>query len=376
MDYHDRPMRVIHLESGRHLYGGAQQVCDLMAGLAGEGIDNVLVCPPDSAIAIKARSMRRIAKVVEMPMGGELDFSLPGRLRKLLTTRKPSLLHVHSRRGVDRFGGWNARWAGVPAILTRRVDSAEFKPLAHIKYRPYAAIIAISRAVEAQLTDSVGLAPDRVHYVASGIDTNRYRPTQTRGRLAEVFGLSAETVKIGVVAQLISRKGHEQLFRILPELIASHPAVDVLCFGQGPLKRELEDLIRDLALTARVRLVGFRDDMVQFLPELDCLVHPAQREGLGVAVLEALSCRVPVVVTTVGGLVDVVEHEVNGLLVKPDDDRALLAALRRMVAEPELRRRLGEAGRRRVEEAFSVDAMTRGNLSVYGKVMKGNDDRE
>ncbi len=103
---------------------------------------------------------------------------------------------------------------------------------------------------------------------------------------------------------------------------------------------------------------------------------PAQREGLGVAVLEALSCRVPVVVTAVGGLVDVVEHGVNGLLVKPDDDRALLAALRRMVAEPELRRRLGEAGRRRVEEAFSVDAMTRGNLSVYGKVMKGNDDRE
>jgi glycosyltransferase involved in cell wall biosynthesis len=275
---------------------------------------------------------------------------------------------------VDRFGGWNARWAGVPAILTRRVDSTELKALAHFKYKPYAAIIAISRAIEAQLKDHVGLSPERVHYVASGVDTDRYRPTETRGRLAEVFGLSADTVKIGVVAQLISRKGHEQLFSVLPELIAEHPKVDVLCFGQGPLRRELEDQIRSLALTAHVRLVGFRDDLIELLPELDCLVHPARREGLGVAVLEALSCRVPVVITAVGGLVDIVEHDVNGLLVAPDDDRALLAALRRIVQQPALRKRLGAAGRRRVEEAFSVDTMTRGNLAVYEQVMKGDDD--
>lgn len=367
-------MRVIHLESGRHLYGGAQQVCDLMAGLAGQGIDNVLVCPRDSAIAYQVRGMGKVAQVIEIPMGGELDFSLPARLRTLLASRRPNLLHVHSRRGVDRFGGWNARWAGVPAILTRRVDSTEFKALAHLKYKPYAAIIAISREIEAQLKDNVGLSPERVHYVASGVDTDRYRPTETRGRLAEVFGLSADTVKIGVVAQLISRKGHEQLFSVLPELIAEHPKVEVLCFGQGPLRRELEDQIRSLALTAHVRLVGFRDDLIELLPELDCLVHPARREGLGVAVLEALSCRVPVVITAVGGLVDIVEHDVNGLLVAPDDDRALLAALRRIVQQPALRKRLGAAGRRRVEEAFSVDTMTRGNLAVYEQVMKGDDD--
>ncbi|MEE8238174.1 MAG: glycosyltransferase, partial [Gammaproteobacteria bacterium] len=182
------------------------------------------------------------------------------------------------------------------------------------------------------------------------------------------------TVKIGVVAQLISRKGHEQLFSVLPELIAAHPNVEVLCFGQGPLQRELQDQIRNLALTDHVRLVGFRDDLTELLPELDCLVHPAQREGLGVAVLEAMSCGVPVVITAVGGLVDIVEHDVNGLLVAPDDDRALSAALRRIVQQRALRRRLGAAGRQRIEEAFSVDAMTKGNLAVYRQVLKGDDD--
>ncbi len=120
------------------------------------------------------------------------------------------------------------------------------------------------------------------------------------------------------------------------------------------------------------RLAGFRDDLASLLPELDCVVHPAEREGLGVAVLEALSCRVPVVASAVGGLVDIIEHESTGLLVEPDDDRALLAALLRMLHEPGLRQRLGEAGRRRVETAFSVASMTSGNLSVYREIMKRN----
>ena len=365
-------MRVVHLESGRHLYGGAQQVRDLMVGLADDGIDNVLICPRYSAIANEVGNLGQVAEVIEIPMRGDLDISLPGRLRALLASRRPNLVHVHSRRGVDSFGGWNARWAGVPAILTRRVDSAELKPLALLKYQPYAAIIAISRAIEAQLTDNVGLAQRRVYYVASGVDTDRYRPAQNRGRLSEIFGLSAGAIKIGVIGQLISRKGHGRLFSALPELIAEHPEVQVLCFGQGPLQRELEQQIRDLALADHVRLAGFRNDLALLLPELDCLVHPAEREGLGVAVLEALSCRVPVVVSAVGGLVDIVEHEMTGLLVDLDDGPALLAAARRMVREPGLRRRLGEAGRRRVKEAFSVDAMTRGNLSVYRDVMKRN----
>lgn len=368
-------MRVVHLESGRHLYGGAQQVCGLITGLAAEGIENVLICPRDSAIANTVGRMDRAAEVIEIPMRGDLDIALPGRLRSLLESRQPNIVHVHSRRGADHFGGWNARWAGVPAVLTRRVESAEFKALALLKYQPYAAIIAISRAIEAQLKDNVGLAQNRVHYVPSGVDTDRYRPIEARGRLAELYGLPAGAFTLGVVGQLILRKGHARLFDALPELIAAHPEVQVLCFGQGPLQQELEQQIQKLALTAHVRLAGFRNDLAWLLPELDCIVHPAEREGLGVAVLEALSCRVPVVASAVGGLVDIIEHESTGLLVDLGDDEGLLAALRRMVQDPGLRQRLGEAGRRRVETAFSVGSMTTGNLSIYREVMKRNHGR-
>lgn len=368
-------MRVVHLESGRHLYGGAQQVCYLLSGLAAEGIDNVLVCPRDSAIANTVGGYRDIAEVIAIPMRGDLDVALPGRLKSLLESRRPDLVHVHSRRGADRFGGWNARWAGVPAVLTRRVESVEFKPLAYIKYQPYAAIVAISRAIEAQLRENVGLPEHRIHYVASGIATDRFQPATERGQLTELFDLPEQAFKIGIVAQLIERKGHARLFEALPELIGVHPEVRLLCFGQGSLERELRQRVEELGLSANVHFAGFRTDLEALLPDLDCLVHPADREGLGVAVLEALSCALPVVASRVGGLVDVVEHDSTGLLFDLDEPATLLRALRRIVEDEALRARLGSAGRQRVEAEFSAEQMTQGNLSVYHSVLRRNHGR-
>ncbi|MFL2553698.1 MAG: glycosyltransferase family 4 protein [Candidatus Rariloculaceae bacterium] len=362
-------MRIVHLESGRHLYGGAQQVCYLLAGLAAEGIDNVLVCPRDSAIANTVSGYGGV-EVIQIPIGGDLDFALSGRLRRLFEAHQPSLVHVHSRRGVDLFGGWNARWTGVPAILTRRVESAEYKLLAYIKYWPYAAIIAISRAIKEQLKEKVGGLEDRIYHVASGIEADRYRPAPPSGHLTKLFNLPGDTFKIGIVAQLIERKGHARLFEVLPELIKAHPAVRVLCFGQGPLEGKLRQQIDDLGLAEKVRFAGFRDDLATLLPDLDCLVHVPDREGLGVAVLEALSCGLPVLTSAVGGLVDMIEHESTGLLVNLNEDGALLEALRRIVQDGTLRARLGSAARKQVEAEFSADRMIRGNLSVYRTVLE------
>ncbi|HEY5622189.1 MAG TPA: glycosyltransferase [Gammaproteobacteria bacterium] len=365
-------MRVVHIESGLHLYGGAQQVLYLLGGLAAEGIDNVLICPRGSAIADAAGGINGTAEVIDIPMRGDLDIALPGRLRALIESRRPDLVHVHSRRGADKFGGWNARWAGVPAVLTRRVDSAEFRALALLKYQPYAAIIAISRAIETELRDNMGLSERRIHYVASGVDTEQFAPRGNQGNLGELAGLPADALTIGIVAQLIPRKGHERLFRILPRLLENHPRLQVVCFGQGPLRDELDSLRRDLGIEERVHFAGFRADMNRLLPEIDILAHPAEREGLGVAVLEALSCEVAVVASALGGLTDVIEHDVTGLAVAADDDSGWEEALDRMLADTELRRRLGRAGRQRVEAEFSVERMTRGNLLVYREVLRNS----
>ena len=103
-------MKVLHIESGRYLYGGAKQVLYIMEGLAQRGIDNLLACPPGAHIAEPARAC---AQVFELPMRGDLDIGLIGRLRHLIRTERPDLVHIHSRRGADVWGGIAARWAGV-----------------------------------------------------------------------------------------------------------------------------------------------------------------------------------------------------------------------------------------------------------------------
>ncbi|MFP4607880.1 MAG: glycosyltransferase, partial [Thiohalospira sp.] len=116
-------MRILHVETGRHLYGGAAQVLYLLEGLARSGCESHLACPADSAIVKAARDAG--IPVHDTGRGGDLAPAMALRLRRLLGRLRPDLVHVHSRRGADPWGGLAARWAGVPAVLSRRVDNPE-----------------------------------------------------------------------------------------------------------------------------------------------------------------------------------------------------------------------------------------------------------
>jgi glycosyltransferase involved in cell wall biosynthesis len=387
-------VKIVHIEAGRHLYGGAQQVAYLVDALAERGISNVVVCPRGAAIAGRVAAS---AEVVEAPFGGDLDFTLPARLRSVLAKVDPDLVHVHSRRGADLYAGLAAggHW---PAVLTRRVDSAEWAPWARFKYTRYARVVAISRAVERALL-AAGLPRERVQLVPSGVDAERYRPDPgARTRLLAAFSLPEDAFVAGVVAQLIPRKGHRELLDWIPSLAARHPRLVVLCFGRGPLAERIEREIAARGVERHVVLAGFRDDLPTLLPGLDALLHPATAEGLGVAVLEALACGVPVVASAVGGLVDVIEPGVHGLLVPcgahgvpaprgvegprgprgmqrpsvpPGERGAWIEALELLMTDPAARERFAAAGRRRVEEAFSAERMAEGTLAVYEAVLHG-----
>jgi glycosyltransferase involved in cell wall biosynthesis len=358
-------MRIVHIESGRHLYGGAAQVRDLLDGLAAAGVDSTLVCARGSELA---RAVRRAA-VVELPMGGDLDVRLIGRLRRTLARLDPDLVHVHSRRGAELYGGLACALERAPAVLTRRVDSYEPRCWARLKYRPYRAIVALSRAIESQLVAGAGLPAARVRRIPSAVDAERWRPDPSaRSRLRAAFDWPADALVVGVVAQLIARKGHARLLRVLPALVARHPVLRVACFGRGPLEAALRSELARLGLDRHVRLAGFRDDLDALLPGLDVLAHPAEREGLGVAVLEASSCGVPVLACAAGGIVDAIEHERTGLLVAVNDAEALGAALERLIGDPALRRQLGAAARARVERDFSVAGMIDRHVRLYADV--------
>ena len=358
-------MRVLHVEGGRHLYGGSIQVLHLVKGLAARGHDNLLACPKGCDLALAAAPY---ADVHGLAMRGDADASIAWRLRRLIRQTGPDLVHLHSRIGADTWGGVAARLARVPVIHTRRVDNPEPRWLVALKYRLHDRVIAISEGIGRVLL-SEGLPAQKLRVVRSAVDWERYARPCARPEVAARLGVPADALLVGVVAQLIHRKGHRVFIDALPPLAAAHPDLRVVFFGQGPMESELRKAIAAAGLAAVVTLAGFRDDLEEILPCLDLLVHPATMEGLGVSLLQAASAAVPIVASRAGGIPEAVREGENGVLVPPDDARALGAAVAALLADPERRRALGSGGRALMAREFSVDAMVDGNLKVYQELV-------
>lgn len=354
-------MRILHVEGGRHLYGGAFQVLHLVRGLTARGHENLLACPRGCTLAEAAQS---VAEVHGMPMHGDADLLMMVRLWRLIRRTRPDLVHLHSRIGADVMGGLAARLAGVTVIHTRRVDNPEPRWLVALKYRLHDRVIAISEGIGRVLL-AEGLPPAKLRVVRSAVDFERYTSDCDRGAMRQRLDVPVDALLIGVIAQLITRKGHRTLIEAAPKLIAAYPNLQIRFFGQGPVADELKHQIAKAGLSAHIQLAGFREDLAEILPCLDLVVHPALMEGLGVSLLQAASAGVPIVASRVGGIPEAVREGENGLLVPPGDVAALHNAIGALLADPQRRKVLGQAGRTRMAREFSIDAMVEGNLKVY-----------
>lgn len=357
----NRNLTVLHVEAGKHFYGGALQVVHIIEGLRRRGIDNVLACPLGSEIAGIAAPF---AEIVEMPMKGDADIGMILRLSGLMRRLDPDVVHLHSRRGADIWGGVAARLADLPCVLSRRVDNPEPPLLVALKYPLFDRVITISDGIREVLIDE-GVPTRKVNTVRSAIDASDWIEAVDRAAFLAEFGLPEDALTIGMVAQLIRRKGHRHLLDALPSVLGEFPSVHVLIFGQGPLESELRAEVMARGLEHRVHLVGFRRDLARWLGGLDVLAHPADMEGLGIALLQAAAAGVPIVASRAGGLPEAVKDGVTGLLTPPGDPSHVGWALRTLLGDKAMREKMGRAGRRRMELEFSIDAMVDGNLAVY-----------
>ena len=356
------PIRVAHIEMGSHLYGGAQQVLYLLEALSSSDVISTLICPIGSAIGEAARE-RNIA-VEEIAYRGDLDWTAVRKIKRLLRQRSTELVHVHSRRGADLWGGLSARQVGLPCVISRRVDHHDARWWAGLKYALCDHVIAISEGIRAVLLAD-GVSAEKVSCVRSAVDFERFQAASAPATLKARFGLPDESVVVGMAAQLIPRKGHDVLLEAVSALKDRWPHLRVLIMGKGPLGPSVVQQIQAMDLEAQVQCVGFLTDIENVLPHLDFVVHPARTEGLGVALLQAASAGVAVIASRAGGMPEAVLHERTGLLIPPGDAQALVAAMERLLVDPALAARYGAEGRRRMAAEFSIAAMAKGNLAVY-----------
>jgi glycosyltransferase involved in cell wall biosynthesis len=361
-------MRLLHIEAGRHLYGGARQVLHLMEGLSAIGHSNILVCPPGAEFV---REARRHADVIEVPMHGDLDMALFARLNRVIRETSPSLIHAHSRRGADLYPGLSGRYLGIPVVLSRRVDNPEPTWLARFRAGLFDRVIVISEAIR-DVQRSLGVPESKLICIRDAIDAKPFLMPINRIEWRVDNGVAQDSILLGMVAQFIPRKGHRVLLQSLESLFPRYPNLVVFLYGRGPLEEEIKTEVDRHAWGERVRFMGFVDPLSDHLGALDLLVHPASAEGLGVSLLQASAAGLPIVAFSAGGVPEAVISGATGILVNEGSSNGLTDAISTLLDDPPTRTRMGLAGRQRVLESFTVEQMVRAHVALYHSLLESS----
>jgi glycosyltransferase involved in cell wall biosynthesis len=358
----------LHVDTARTWRGGQKQVLLTVEGLRAIGHRTALVAQPHGELA---RRRAEGLDVVPITVRAELDLSAAWKLSRVLKRLAPDIVHAHDPHGVAiaalALSMSNLR--PPPALVAaRRVD---FHLKAHSfsrwKYRQVRCFIAASEAIRKMLLHD-GIPAERTVTVHEGVDVDHIAAAP-QVNVHEVFWLPHQAPIVGNVAALVAHKGQRHLVEAAGLVLREVPDARFVILGEGELREQLERQVRDHHLEKHVVLPGFRHDVIGCIKAFDVFVMSSVSEGLGTSLLDAMACSKPIVATRVGGIPEVVEDEVSGLLVPPRDHRALAAAIVRQLHDPGLGRRLAAAAFQRVREQFNVERMVAETAAVYERVV-------
>jgi glycosyltransferase involved in cell wall biosynthesis len=240
----------------------------------------------------------------------------------------------------------------------------------------YDRVVALATLHGDYLSKSERIGRERIVVINNGIDTQRFRPIPSAARrrsLREEYGIPAETFVVVIVAALRPEKNHEMLLRAAARMDHQGSDAVFLIVGEGKEAGKLQTLVNELRATKAVRFMGLRKDIPDILALSDASVlcsYPVV-ETFPLSVLEAMACGVPVVATPVGSIPEMITDGVEGIFVSPGDVAALSEALGSLEGDPRKRARMGEAGRRRVEENFTEGHMVRGYAELFRGLAAG-----
>ena len=297
------------------------------------------------------------------------------------------VVHTHvSKAGI--LGRWAAKLAGVPVIVHTthgNIFHGYFNPFFtrfFILIQKLTALITDKMITLTQLEQQQWLEQGigkSIPYTAigDGIDLKRFNPENlqmSRSEIRKNLGLSVNDFVIGTVARIVPIKGHEYLIRSASNVIKEIPRAKFLIVGDGPIRKEMEELTVQLGLEGQVTFLGVRKDVPELLSIMDLFVLPSLNEGMGMSLVEAMAMGLPVIATQVGGVPEVVTDGKTGILVPAQDSTALAKAIVRLAKDAKLARELAQAGHERAHSAFGAEAMVDRISAVYQELLTAEGD--
>ena len=383
-----RPARILYLDHTGELGGAERVLLDVLPRLDRNRIEPILAASPQGELLDRARALGvevlplrldETARTLSReawgldPLGfvwrarGYLNEAM--RLAALMRERRVDALHANTLKA-HVLGSLAARLAGRPLVWhmhdlpSTRGDTRNLLDQVARLARPE--IIAVSAAVAADLSPAMRA---RARVVHNGLDLAAF--DRAAASLAAPLALPAgDGPLIGAISYLIPWKGHEVFLRAARRMLAVRPELRFVIVGEPIFqwrdeRDRLEGIAREVGVADRVAFLGHREDVPAVLEAFDLFVMPSLFEPFGRVLIEAMAASRPVVAARAGGVPEIVLDGETGLLVPPGDDAALAEASLALLADPARGRRLGEAGRRRVAEAFSLDTQIAALMAAY-----------
>jgi glycosyltransferase involved in cell wall biosynthesis len=301
-------------------------------------------------------------------------------LLSILKSHEVSILHSHCF-DPTLIGLIASRLSGVRFVFTRHHSDhhIRLKKRWHTMIDAYCArhsdrVIAVSEATRDIVVRIEGVPRDKVIVVHNGIEPMEVPPGRNIQKVKRELKLEGFPVCL-VLARLHEEKGHEDLFRALPDIKSRVGRIKVLLAGEGPYEKRLMQEVKARGIEESVVFLGKRQDIPELISVSSVVVLPSLAESFGFASLEAMSLGKPVVATRVGGTCEVVSDGTTGLLVPPNDSTELASAICKVLEDPAWATRASEHGPRRARR-FSIENMIDGYQAVYSEILQKRTSRK
>ena len=373
-----KQFRVIHLVEDLKIGGAERVIADIVESLDRKKFEASVWCVTRGGKIAEALS----DKGVEVRILGISNYRNPLnilKLTRLLRKAEPDIVHTHGYFAsvISRLA---AKKAGIPVIIAHVHSTYWDYHKRHVLIERKLSrftdkIICCSRAVESFVRDFEKIEGDKTIVIYNGADEERFFPSQDAQSIRAEFGMDKKDPVVGTVSSLTPHKGHHDLLRAASLVLEEIPSVKYLLVGDGPLRERLEEQAKKANIHSSVIFTGEREDIPEVLSLMDVFVLPSSsREGLGLAIIEAMAAGKPVVATEIGGIPEVVKDGETGLLVAPGNPEALARATLRLLRDPNAARVMGEQGRIRFEEKFTKNRMVREIEDLYTDLINPTQD--
>ena len=350
--------QILYYCSSRSWGGAEMSAVKLASQMALRGHSVTFVAHPDSRIISELDTTR--IDVVPLKVSFGLGIAALMNIRSIIKKKNIQIIHCHRSGDLGSFWIMSLMGTMPPIILDRQVSSKIIKKdLYHREvYRRVSKIFVLSGYLERNMLDTAPVTPKQLVVIPGGIRLESYvRSEETRKHIRSEWGIDSSSVVIGCVSRIDEQKGLMKLVHAFAKLIIRVPSVRLVIVGEPTVgepafAEELHRRIVELGIAKEILFPGYRSDIPQVLSAFDIFTLPSYEESFGYVFIEAMAAGLPVVATNAGGVPEIVEAGVTGILCAPKNEDEIYMALYKLVQQKELRINFGDAGRQRVEKYF------------------------